>query len=163
MRLGGAAGAADEGAGASVNRARLLRRIERLLALVEELESQIDTRGLEALTDEELDALYLELGGEPEPAYRVVRSRGVEGAVVVDETLPASSEPPVHEEVPEPAPVSPDSEKDKEAPRATTVRRSTDLPERNPRRGEWWRVTFRPYRPPGLRPRAVQERAFGEE
>jgi hypothetical protein len=81
----------------------------------------------------------------------------------VDEALPVSPEPREPEEAPEPAPVASDSTEAKGTQRTTVLRRSSDLPERSPRRGEWWRVTFRPYRPPGLRPRAVQERPFTDD
>lgn len=110
-----------------MSRARLLRRLERLTAQVEALESVIDTRGLEALSDEELEALWLELGGEPdpEPVYRVVTSRGVEEAV-----LPVFPEP---EEAQEPQPDPLGSEEDEETSgetqRGPRIRRSTDLPE----------------------------------
>ncbi|MGH3006031.1 MAG: hypothetical protein ACRDOS_09065 [Gaiellaceae bacterium] len=147
-----------------MSRTRLLRRLERLLAQVEALESVIDTRGLESLSDEELDALYLELGGEPdpEPFYRVVTSRGVEEAVS-EELLPALPEPEEPEQALEPHPTPVGSEKTEETSWEGRIRRSNDLPEPSPRRGEWLRVTLRPYRPPGRRPRAVQERAFSDD
>ena len=117
-----------------MSRIRLLRRLERLTAQVEALESVIDTRGLEALSDEELDALWLELGGEPNPVpvYRVVTSRGVEEAVP-EELLPSSSESEEPEEAPEPAPPPLGSDETEErlgeTRREPRIRRSTDLPE----------------------------------
>jgi hypothetical protein len=96
-----------------LSRSKLIKRLDELEALLRWSTASAERRFLEGLSDEELDALYLRLGGEPEPepahrpVRRVVRSRDVEGPVV-DEVLSNVPEPEETEQATEPVPVPPE-------------------------------------------------------
>jgi hypothetical protein len=88
-----------------VSRARLLRRLERLASQVEALESLIDTRGLEELSDEQLRVweilLEEELIPRPLAEQEALFSRVLEEPEFVTEFL-AEHEPPAETAPPEP-------------------------------------------------------------
>jgi hypothetical protein len=137
-----------------LSRAKLIRRLDELEALFRRSTASAEQRFLEGLSDEELDALYLRLGGEPEPepehrsVRRVVTSRQVEVATV-DEPPAAVPEPEETGQAPEPAPTPPDLREVKGEPPVTALMRSCDYVPRSPWaeppvvRGEGEEVTFR--------------------
>jgi hypothetical protein len=135
-----------------LSRAKLIRRLDELEALLRRNTASAERRFLEGLSDDELDALYLRLGGEPElepahrPVRRVVTSREVEVEGGPPAAVPLTSEP---EQAREPAPTPPDSGEVKGEPPVTALLRSCDFVPRSPwagppvERSEGEEVTFR--------------------
>jgi hypothetical protein len=137
-----------------LSRAKLIRRLDELEALLRVGTASAERRFLEGLSDEDLEALYLRLGGDPEPepehrpVRRVVRSRDPD-VVVVDESLAAVPEPEEPGRASEPVPVPPESGEVTGEPPAAALLRSCDYVRRSPwagppvEPGEGEEVTFR--------------------